>query len=81
VNHEWSPRSIAQLVGWALIILGFVLVTGACVGQGSGAGHEPGSDTIRTLIFEKNVGRAALGFTGLGLLALLASAFMRKSDA
>lgn len=75
-SHDWAPRSIAQLVGWALIIFGVVLVSGGLVGEGSGAGHEPGSDTIRLLIFDKSIGRAALGLAGLGLVALFVSLLM-----
>lgn len=78
---EWSPKSIAQLVGWALIIFSIVLVFGGVIGQGGGASHEPGSDSIRALIFEESVGQVSLAVAGLGLLSLLASIFMRKSEA
>jgi hypothetical protein len=75
-SHDWAPRSIAQLVGWGLVILGVVLVTGGMVGEGGGASHEPGSDTVRLLIFDSGMGRAALGIAGLGLVALFAGMFM-----
>lgn len=80
MDLDWTPKLIAQIVGWGLIIFGFVLVTGAFVGEGGGADHAPGSDMIRVLMFERTVGRAALGFAGVGLLVLLASLFMRDSD-
>jgi len=76
----WSPKSIAQLVGWGLLAFAFVMLFGAFVGDGAGASHEPGSNTIRSLMFEKNVGRVALGLAAGGVLALIASAFLRGSD-
>ena len=72
---------VAQLVGWGLIFFGIVFAFGGFVGEGGGAGHEPGTDTIRTLIFERGVGHAALAAAALGAVVLLASLFMPKSDA
>ena len=69
---------VAQLVGWGLILFGIVFVFGGFVGEGGGAGHEPGTDTIRTLIFERGVGQAALAAASLGVIVLLSSLFMRK---
>jgi hypothetical protein len=69
---------VAQLVGWGLIIFGIIFVFGGFVGEGGGAGHEPGADTIRTLIFERGVGHAALAAAALGVVVLLSSLFMRK---
>ena len=80
-SHDWAPRSIAQLVGWLFIIFGVVLVTGGLVGEGGGAGHEPGSDALRILIFDGTMGRAALVFVGLGLLAMFTSLFVRGDHA
>jgi len=80
-NSEWTARVVAQLVGWGLIFFGVVFVFGGFVGEGAGAGHEPGSDTIRTLIFQRAVGHAAVAAAALGVVVLLASLFMRKSDA
>jgi hypothetical protein len=77
-SREWTARAVAQLVGWGSIIFGIVFVFGGFVGEGGGAGHEPGTDTVRTLIFEKGVGHLALAATGLGGVVLLASLFMRK---
>jgi hypothetical protein len=57
-----------------------VLVTGGAIGAGGGASHEPGSDTIRAMIFERGYGRIALAVAGLGVAVLFASLFFRKSD-
>ena len=76
----WPPKSIAQVVGWTLIMLGAVLVFGGVVGAGGGAAHDPGADTLRALILDRNMGRFAVGMVGVGLLALFASLFMRDSD-
>lgn len=78
-SSEWQPKSIAQLVGWALVMLGIALAFGGVVGVGGGASHEPGSATIRVLLLESNVGRFALGLAGVGVLALFASLFMRSA--
>jgi hypothetical protein len=76
-----SPRTIVQIVGWALICFGVVFVFGGFVGQGGGAAQEPGADTMRALIFERGVGQAALASVMLGVVVLLASLVMRRSDA
>jgi hypothetical protein len=73
-----SVRSIVQLVGWASIIFGAVLVTGGLVGEGGGAAYEPGADTVRTLIFERGVGHAALGMACVGALLLVVSLVLPK---
>ena len=74
----WTARSVAQLVGWALIVFGIVFVCGGFVGSGGGAAQEPGAETIRAQIFEHGVGITAMISVGIGIVVLLASLLMRK---
>ena len=48
-QRDWTIRTIAQLVGWGLIFFAAVVFVfgGFVVGEGGGAGREPGTDTIR----------------------------------
>jgi hypothetical protein len=77
-NSDWTARQIAQVIGWGLMFFGVIFLFGGFVGEGGGASQEPGSDTIRAMIFDRGAGRIALGLIGLGLLAALASLFMRR---
>ena len=78
MGDRWTARSILQLIGWGCIFTAFVLIF-PTIGQGSGASHEPGSDTIRGLVFQSSFGLAMLIMIGLGVIVLVVSAFVRSS--
>jgi hypothetical protein len=76
----WTARSVVQIVGWGLVFLAVVLVFGGFVGEAGGASHEPGSDTMRGLIFDRSLGHAALVMVAVGVVTLLASLLLRRED-
>lgn len=78
MNEGWTARSVAQLVGWGLVILGIVLAFGTCSGEGAGSSHRPGLDSVRT-VMEKGAGQAALVVSVAGAIVLLVSLFLRRA--
>lgn len=77
MTDRWTLAEILGLAGWALISTGVILVF-PTVGVGGGASHEPGSDTIRGLLFERGYGLAALVIGGIGILVLIASKLVAR---
>ena len=77
MNQEWGAKEILQLIGWGCIVVAIVLIF-PVVGQGGGAGHEPGSKGIRAIIFESDVGIAVLILASTGVVILLASSLLRS---
>ena len=76
-TDRWGAKAILQLIGWGCIVVALVLIFPA-VGQGGGAGHEPGSKGIPAIIFESDVGIAVLLLASTGLVVLLASSLVRS---
>ena len=66
---RWQAADVLRIAGWGCVFLAIVLVFPA-VGVGSGASHEPGSDTIRALSHERSYGLAAGASAVLGLVLL-----------
>jgi hypothetical protein len=68
-STRWHAADVVRLIGWGCICTAVVLVLPA-IGEGGGASHEPGSDTIRTLLFERGYGLAAVVIALVGVLVL-----------
>ena len=71
-THGWCAKEIAELVGWTCIVLAVVLIF-PTVGSADNSGHEPGSSTIRNLVFRSDFGLAILILGSAGVITVLAS--------
>ena len=76
-------RKVVMAIGTVCVIvgllLGFPFILGLFEGQGSGASHEVGSDTARTLAFApSSLTVPGLIFVAVGVLLLLIAHFVLR---